>query len=72
LLGSLSGEQTDAMLKNQPLALNEAQLALIAELHLAYAQKEKQRERRHINVHATKVDDAGDGDNVASSKEPPS
>jgi len=72
LLGSLSAEQTDAMLKNQPLALNEAQLALIAELHLAYAQKEKQRERRHINVHATKVEEVSEETNGTSSKEPPS
>ena len=69
LLGSLTPEQTDAMLKNQPLQLSESQLALIAELTLAYAEKEKQRERRKINVHATKVED---GASTTNGKEPPS
>lgn len=70
LLGSFTPQQTDAMLKNQPLQLSEAQLGLIAELTLAYAEKEKQRQRRHINVEANKVADADA--NGVSSKESPS
>lgn len=70
LLGSFTPEQTDAMLKNQPLCLSEAQLAVIAELTLAYAEKEKQKQRRHINVEAKKVEESEA--NGISSKESPS
>ena len=49
LLGSLSGEQVDAMLQNQPLSLSQEQMAIIAELTMAYKQREEQRKKRSLN-----------------------
>lgn len=66
-LSSLTPGQVDGMLKNQPLALSPDQLGLIAELTLAYEQRERQR--RPLNADGTPV--AADANGVdASSKGP--